>query len=111
LIGAALRSLRAGGIAIFQVPTYQEGYSFRIKDYLAQPPTLDMEMHCIPQHVVFSLIAEEHCKILEVREDGWIGRGHSISNTFVVQRLSGHRRLWRRLSNLARSVRQGSRRE
>src|SRR5258706_11250982 len=50
LIGAALDSLRAGGIAIFQVPTYSQGYSFRVKDYLAQPSTFGIEMHCIPQH-------------------------------------------------------------
>jgi hypothetical protein len=101
--------LRAGGIAIFQVPTYQQGYTFRVKEYLARPPTLDMEMHYIPQDVVFALIAEWHCKVLEVREDGWIGRGHSISNTFVVQRLAGPRRLWRRLSHFAQSARPGSR--
>jgi len=106
LIGAALSSLRPGGIAVFQVPTYQRGYSFRIKEYLAHLPRLDMEMHCIPQDVVFSLIAAGQCRVLEVREDGWIGRGHSISNTFVVQRRAGRRPLWRRLSKIARPTRQ-----
>ena len=100
LIGAALGSLRPGGIAVFQVPTYQQGYTFRIKEYLARPPSLDMEMHCIPQHVVFSLIAAAQCKVLEVREDGWIGGGQSISNTFVVQRLSDPRPPRRRLAHL-----------
>jgi SAM-dependent methyltransferase len=89
LIAASLRSLRAGGVAIFQAPIYGTGYSFRIKDYLAGPQQLDIEMHCIPQQTVFSLIAEADCRVLEVREDGWIGApGRWISNTFVVQRFA-----------------------
>ena len=103
LIRAALRSLRPGGIAIFQVPTYQQGYAFQVREYLARPRSLDMEMHCIPQDVVFALVADDHCRILEVREDGWIGRGHSISNTFVVKRPGGQPRLWKRLANMVRS--------
>src|SRR5260221_3274481 len=105
LIGAALSSLRPGGIAVFQVPTYQQGYSFRTGEYLARPPRLDMEMHCIPQDVVFSLIAAGQCRVLEVREDGWIGRGHSISNTFVVQRRARTRPLWRPPSQIGPSRR------
>ncbi|HLQ12673.1 MAG TPA: class I SAM-dependent methyltransferase [Steroidobacteraceae bacterium] len=101
LIGAALRSLRPGGIAIFQVPTYWGGYSFRIKEYLAQPAALDLEMHCIPQGVVLSIIAESHCKLLEIREDGSTGHSQAISNTFVVQRLAGRSRPWRWASDVA----------
>jgi len=104
LIGAALRSLHADGIAIFQVPTYWRGYSFRIKEYLAQPPALDLEMHCIPQGVVLSIVAESHCKILEIREDGSTGHSQSISNTFVVQRLAGPPRPGRWVSDLALSA-------
>ena len=87
LIVASLKSLRPGGVAIFQVPTYGTGYAFHIQEYLASPQRLDMEMHCIPQSEVFLLIAEAHCKMLELREDRSIGRlGQWISNTFVVQR-------------------------
>jgi SAM-dependent methyltransferase len=92
LIVAALNSLRERGIAIFQVPTYMEGYSFRIDDYLAKPQLLNMEMHCIPQQDVFPLIAEAQCTVLEVREDRTSRLGEWISNTFVVQRLAGRRR-------------------
>ena len=48
-----------------------------------------MEMHCIPQQAVFSLIAAAGCEALEVREDnsvGWSGRW--ISNTFVIRKLT-----------------------
>ena len=87
LIAAALAALNEGGIAIFQMPTYGSGYSFSIDDYLRSNSLDDMEMHCIPQYVVFSLIAAAGCEALEVREDnaiGWLGRW--ISNTFVVRK-------------------------
>ena len=87
LIRTSLKSLRAGAIGIFQVPTYMQGYSFRIKEYLSSPRKLNLEMHCIPQSEIFSAIAEADCKLLEVREDGSTGLpGRWISNTFVVQR-------------------------
>ncbi len=87
LITTSLKSLRKRGISIFQVPTYGAGYSFHVKDYIAKPRQDDIEMHCIPQAEVFSLILKADCKILEVREDTAVGRyGQWISNTFVVQR-------------------------
>jgi 2-polyprenyl-3-methyl-5-hydroxy-6-metoxy-1,4-benzoquinol methylase len=87
LIVRSLKSLRPGGIAIFQVPTYTEGYSFGLQEYLKRPVNLDIEMHCIPQSVVFELISATQCRLLEVREDASIGGfGQRISNTFVAQR-------------------------
>ena len=87
LIRAALASLRPGGIAIFQVPTYGIDYSFSTKGYLAGPRRRDIEMHCIPQRDVFAEIAAARCTLLEVDEDTAIGQhGEWISNTFVVQR-------------------------
>lgn len=88
LIKVALASLRSGGVAMFQLPTYAPGYRFRVDEYLARTPSLDMEMHCLPQSVVFQLVRDAGCGILEVREDGSIGRvGQWISNTFIVQKL------------------------
>jgi SAM-dependent methyltransferase len=87
LIATSLKCLRTGGIAIFQVPTYASGYCFRVRDYLSKEQHLDMEMHCIPQSEVFSLIDEAQCHLLEVDEDNAIGRiGSWISNIFVVRR-------------------------
>lgn len=86
LIRLSLRALRPGGVAVFQVPTYATDYSFKIKDYLADNDTENMEMHFIPQTEVIRLIAEADCRLLEIREDGSIGMlGHWISNTFIVQ--------------------------
>jgi len=87
MISSALRSLRPGGVAIFQVPTFGSDYRFSLQDYLASEPHLDIEMHCIPQQAVFALIAEHGCTLLEVREDGWVGSpGRWISNTFIIRR-------------------------
>lgn len=87
LISIALEALRPGGIAIFQVPTYASGYSFRIREYLDRQKQNDMEMHVFPQPEIFALIATASCELREVREDGHIGRvGQWISNTFVVRR-------------------------
>jgi SAM-dependent methyltransferase len=87
LIATSLRCLRPGGVAVFQVPTYAPGYSFRVSDYLSKDQHLDMEMHCIPQPSVFSLIADAGCHLLEVDDDNAIGRfGSWISNTFVIRR-------------------------
>jgi SAM-dependent methyltransferase len=88
LITRSLESLRPDGIAIFQVPTYGATYSFSIREYLASDWKPDMEMHCIPQHEVFAVIADAQCQLLEVREDNSIGRhGSWVSNTFVAKRL------------------------
>jgi len=37
------------------------GYSFRLKEYVASAPSQDMEMHCLPQSQILSLIADCKC--------------------------------------------------
>ena len=89
LIEAALACLEPGGIALFQVPTYEPGYTFDLASYLdthrQQREAAGMEMHCIPQRQVFAIVAAAGCHVLEVREDNLTGRwGKSVSNTFMV---------------------------
>jgi SAM-dependent methyltransferase len=86
LVKMALSALRPGGIAIFQLPIYAEGYTFDLDAWLASPPAMDMEMHCLPQSLVFRLIAQAGCIPLEVREDDSAGDQRYISNLFIVQR-------------------------
>jgi SAM-dependent methyltransferase len=87
LIRRALAALKPRGVAVFQVPTYIAGYQFRVKEYLATEHVLDMQMHCLPQKVVFDLVNEQGCSVLEVREDGACGAPSMIlSNLFVVRR-------------------------
>jgi SAM-dependent methyltransferase len=87
LICEALNSLRSGGIAIFQVPTYMPKYQFRIDDYLGKQRPLQMEMHCLPQQHVFSQITDARCQLLEVLEDvKGAGRNAWVDDTFVAFR-------------------------
>jgi SAM-dependent methyltransferase len=87
ILKRALRSLNANGIGVFQVPTYQVGYQFKIDEWLAEEHRLDMQMHCLPQEVLFSIIAEERCTLLSVREDNATGEpDRFISNTFIVRK-------------------------
>jgi SAM-dependent methyltransferase len=87
LVKNAFQALNPGGIAIFQVPTYQTGYSFNIEKWLAAKLTLEMEMHCLPQHAIFTLAEEEGCELREVREDDSAGLfSQFVSNSFVVRK-------------------------
>lgn len=89
LIRNALRALKPGGIAIFQVPTYRIGYRFSIKKWLATDHALDMQMHCLPQPVIFSIVHDENCEPLEVREDNSTDAPDLyISNMFVIRKIS-----------------------
>ncbi len=85
LLNALLAQLRPGGIAFFQIPTYKAGYRFCLDDYLAQENNNGMDMHFFPQAALFELLANQHCKILEIREDDAIGISlTSVSNTVLV---------------------------
>lgn len=87
LIRRALVALRPGGLALFQVPTYITGYRFQLHEWLAAEHALDMQMHCLPQHVIFSLATSCGCTMLEVREDDACGDpAKYLSNVFVVRK-------------------------
>lgn len=89
LINNMLKALKPGGIALFQVPTFKIGYEFDISKYLSKDHELDMQMHCIPQNIIFDAIYKNSCKLLEVREENSIGMmGEAISNFFIVMKES-----------------------
>lgn len=91
ILRLALTSLKVGGIAIFGLPIYIEGYRFHSAEYLATPRAAGSEMHCIPQSEVFALIAAAHCAVIEVHEERERARsGDCLSNLFVVKRLPGN---------------------
>ncbi len=77
--------LAPGGVAVFQLPTDRIGYGFDPAAYLAAPPGPEpMEIHVLPQAVVFALAAEAGCVAVEVREDGLVWPPTlCLSNTFV----------------------------
>ena len=80
-----MRALNPGGVAFFQVPTYKEGYCFQLEEYLGNTSSQEqMEMHVLPQRVIFEIVKEENGKILEVVED--FSTSWGLSNTFLVQK-------------------------
>jgi len=87
MLRTLLNSLRPGGVAYFQLPTYRTGYMFEVERYLHSTPPNTLEMHYLPQNAVFRLLAETGCQCLEVREDGMVGaEDQMLSNTFLVQK-------------------------
>jgi SAM-dependent methyltransferase len=93
ILQLALGSLNVGGIAIFGVPTYIEGYRFRSSEYLSTPRVTGSEMHCVPQSEIFALIAEQQCAVIEVHEEKEMTRARGLlSHVFVVERLPGDAR-------------------
>jgi SAM-dependent methyltransferase len=81
----ALRSLKPDGVALFQVPTFQPGYSFSISAWLAKD-VADAPSHCLPQQAIFALIAEAKCELLEVREEQTDLPEGTVSNVFLVRK-------------------------
>ena len=89
LLRLAFAGLAPGGVAIFQVPTYQRDYAYRIAEDLARQDPPGMEMHPLPQARIFALAAEAGLEVLEVREDThWtVARTeHWLSNLFLLRR-------------------------
>lgn len=83
-----LAQLRPGGVAFFQLPTYKAGYSFRIEEYLNQENNTHMEMHYFGQTALLDLLAEQRCRVLEIREDDSNGLSvTAVSNTLLVQKV------------------------
>ena len=74
------------GIAIFQLPVYAMNDRYEVARYLDNPTkTGTIEMHCLPQRVVFEIAAACGGTVLEMREDGAAGPpSHWLSNIFII---------------------------
>lgn len=87
ILDILLGKLNPGGIALFQLPTYCRDYSFIAEEYLRKATIRGaMEVHVVPQQVLYGLFVRHRCRLLEVREDSWTGSFRFISNTFVIQK-------------------------
>jgi SAM-dependent methyltransferase len=74
ILSRMFKMLAPGGIALFQVPTYCLNYRFRVAEYLNGGATDGaIEVHCLPQAVIFYLAHQARCVALEVREDTAMG--------------------------------------
>jgi len=88
LIRTLIRSLRVGGIGLFQVPTHFHAYRFSVGAALRAPPKMDMEMHCYPQAEIFSILAQEGAHLIQMREDDSPDRPDLfVSNMFVLTKV------------------------
>ena len=82
--------LRMGGVAYFQIPTYQRDYYFDPEQYLRLRAGSDgIEMHMLPQTEVFRIFLKHGCMPLEIYEDELSGsRATQRSNTFVFRKVA-----------------------
>ncbi|MDR2452462.1 MAG: class I SAM-dependent methyltransferase [Candidatus Accumulibacter sp.] len=93
IIRSAVRSLRPGGVALFQVPTYCEDYRFTVDEYLSGKRTRGaseaaFEMHIIPQRDLFRIIHDAGGLLVEIYENTKAGdSGGWMSNTLLIRRL------------------------
>jgi len=88
ILARMFMKLARGGLAMFQVPTYCLGYRFKVAEYLGGG-ALDgaIEMHCLPQSVIFNLAHQAGCVALEVRENDDMGPPSQwLSNTFIFRK-------------------------
>jgi SAM-dependent methyltransferase len=84
ILSTAFDGLNPGGSAYFQVPTYGVDYRWRYEEYLADTlPRQSIEMHVLPQSVIFDLAAKAGCLPLEIQPDHYSGMPHWISNTCI----------------------------
>ncbi len=80
-----LSSLRRGGVAVVQMPTFIAGQRFVVAEYL-DGENVQMEMNALPQNEIFKIIADEGCRPIEVRECTHLGVFDGLSHTFAVLR-------------------------
>jgi SAM-dependent methyltransferase len=95
ILNRMFAGLAPGGVAIFHVPTYHNGYYFKITDYLADAlPPENMHMHVTPQKPILELAWRHGCALLDIREElapDW------VINVFVFQKVKASSLLTERL--------------
>jgi SAM-dependent methyltransferase len=91
ILTTVLGSMRADGLAFFQLPTYMSGYNFDVERYIESPTSgKGLEMHPLPQSEVFKIARVTSCLPLEIQPDWLTGMwGAWISNTFLFRKLAG----------------------
>ena len=84
ILDKAFAGLPPRGVAIVHIPTWHNGYRFKIGDYLAGPLGQGMEMHATPQREILDLAFRHGCGLRNIHEEP----GHAvwITNIFVFQK-------------------------
>jgi SAM-dependent methyltransferase len=88
VLRAGLEALAPGGLAVFQLVTWIEGYRFSAEAHLRGPTGTAMELHALPQHEVFALAEGCGCTPRELREAPGAGDRPErlLSNLFVIEK-------------------------
>ena len=102
ILNRMFAGLAPGGVSIFHVPTYHNGYYFKITDYLADSlPPENMHMHVTPQKAILELAWHHGCALLDIREEiapDW------VINIFVFQKAQTSSPLPKRLRGALRAL-------
>ncbi|GAB4375939.1 MAG: hypothetical protein Kow00121_22280 [Elainellaceae cyanobacterium] len=84
LLDTLCEKINSGGAGVFQIPTYCLNYSFSVSDYIESMEEIDrMEMHVLPQPVVFDILKNHNCHCREVSRDHLVATMDFVSSTFV----------------------------
>lgn len=76
--------INRSGVGVVQVPTYAKGYSFVVEKYLREMASITrMEMHILPQSVIFDVFESHGCIPREVSRDHLVTTVDFVSTTFV----------------------------
>jgi SAM-dependent methyltransferase len=88
VLGAALLALAPGGLAVFQIVTWIEGYRFMAETHLGGVTGQVMELHALPQAEIFALAEACGCVPRELREAPGAGDRPErvLSNLFVLEK-------------------------
>lgn len=81
ILNTLLSKIRPSGGALFQIPTGMPHYRFSAAEYLDSDGP-EMEMHCLPMHVVLQQIRDNGLNIMDIAPDAFIGV--LGSNTFYA---------------------------
>lgn len=71
ILRTLLGKVKAGGGALFQIPTEMPGYSFEARSYLDTSPP-EMEIHGLPKAVVLEEIRRAGLQVIDLLPDSWI---------------------------------------
>ncbi len=78
------KKLNPGGSGVLQVPTFRQHYSFKASEYIETMNQIDrMEMHALPQPVIFDVLNRHGCHCREVSRDHLVTTMDFVSTTFV----------------------------
>ncbi|WP_203074100.1 class I SAM-dependent methyltransferase [Falsiroseomonas ponticola] len=87
ILRRCLGRMRVGGIAVFQLLTHLEGYTYDTAAWLAAKPAEEPEVHVLRQDIVFGILKELGFQPLHVARDHSLPGFDRISTQFIARRV------------------------